>query len=1103
MTTPLDPSFAQVSDRRSMRENPSTRTAILAFLASAALSLGALTPQAGAAFGDNFDIGDVNTSGAPTAPAFPSTPTFPASTPKAWWAGACDLASSAVDVGVAPAAPRDCIDWGSPNRRCTQPVDDGACFPMSTIATSDIWAPGAEPAWRLAGASQAGGHPDGSATFSFKRNGGSASAFLPIRPDGSVDNIAVDLPPGFVGSPAALPKCTAEQFSRQPVRCPPETQVGISTILLESSIPGFSESFYPVYNLEPREGYTAEFGIPDAGDGAFTTVRVVAKARTSSDFGVTGRVTQIPAALALWGQAFTLWGVPWASSHDKWRMPEGAIIGNRVCTIRFSTGFSIPPNGLSPSCQRSYNPSWGPIRPFFSNITACDGVQPTTRLNLDTFQHPGAFTPDGMPDLSDPDWLFYDSPAPAVGECDKPPFDPSADFAPTSTKADSASGLGVDITVPQNDDPPAGVATNPNDATGAPAFWKSPAGRATSHLDKTVVKLPAGMAVNPSGATGLAGCSDAQIGLRQLGNPPLFNDEDPFDDKGVECPDGSVIGTARVDTPLLDEPLTGEMVLGNPKSTDPMSGEMFRLFLVVRDRERGLVAKIFGSAVADPGTGQVTATFDNNPKVPFEDLHIDVKGGSRGMLAMPQTCGARSIDSVFTPWTAVNGGGGVAKSISSPFVVGGDCSRSFAPSLRAGMDNPRGRGTGAFSFSFARTDGQRWFRGLTAELPAGLLASVKDVPLCTSAQSAAGSCPAASRIGSVDAGAGSGAPFFLEKKGDAYLTEGYKGAPYGLLVRVPVEAGPFRGQFALKPIIVRQALHVDRTDASVTAVSDQFPEIWHGVPLRVRQVTVKVDRAGFMLNPSDCSAKRIDATLSSVDGPSVGRSQRFQATSCAALPFTPKLGLTLTGRRQVKTGKHPGVKAQVTQTVGEAGIRRAEVRLPKSLALDPDNAQALCEYADGTKPDLENHCPKGSIVGRARAVSPLLKRPLAGNVYFVKNVRRSSTGNLIRTLPMIVVALRGEIAINLKGESSTTKAGNLVNTFNGVPDAPVSRFNLNIKGGSTGILAVTRTRRGKINLCSGGRHLAEADMDGHNNRLHDRTVTMRTPCRAKRKTTRK
>ena len=134
--------------------------------------------------------------------------------------------------------------------------------------------------------------------------------------------------------------------------------------------------------------------------------------------------------------------------------------------------------------------------------------------------------------------------------------------------------------------------------------------------------------------------------------------------------------------------------------------------------------------------------------------------------------------------------------------------------------------------------------------------------------------------------------------------------------------------------------------------------------------------------------------------------------------------------------------------IREAGIEKAQVRLPHSLALDVHNAQALCEFESGTKPDPENHCPKGSIVGSARAVSPLLNRPLTGNVYFTKNVRRSSSGNLIRTLPMIVVALRGEIAINLVGRSNVSK-GRLVNTFEDVPDAPITKFNLNITGGGT------------------------------------------------------
>jgi hypothetical protein len=269
-------------------------------------------------------------------------------------------------------------------------------------------------------------------------------------------------------------------------------------------------------------------------------------------------------------------------------------------------------------------------------------------------------------------------------------------------------------------------------------------------------------------------------------------------------------------------------------------------------------------------------------------------------------------------------------------------------------------------------------------------------------------------------------------------------------------------------------------------------------------VRVNVDRPSFALNPSSCEVKQATGDITAQDGSTATRTSRFQAGGCGKLAFKPRLTLALTGKKEVMTGKHPGVKATVAQKgVGEAAIKKATVRLPKALALDPANAQALCEFDQGTKPDLENHCPKGSIVGRATATTPLLNKPVSGNVYFVKNIRTDpKTGNQIRTLPMIVVALRGEIAINLKGESATTRGGQLVNTFNTVPDAPVSKFNLNIQGGKNGILAVTRTRRSKINLCSATR-TAKANLNGQNGKQHNLDITVKTPCKKKKTKKRK
>ncbi|HYI99551.1 MAG TPA: hypothetical protein VEX36_07750 [Thermoleophilaceae bacterium] len=1014
-----------------------------------------------------------------------------------------------METDAAPQVPDHCIDWG---RLAPAPSD------MLSLWTTQ------PPSWRLAPVTQAGAHPDGSTTMWFRRVPGRSDI-----PDGSVDNIYAELPAGFTGDPTAVPKCSAEQFAHRPVACPPETQVGVITLLTWSLIAGThnysssNEERLAVFNLEPRHGNVAEFGFGNATAGDATSVRIVAKARTNGDFGVTAFAGQIPSSLPLLAQSITLWGTPWAESHDLWRPPtgwSGSGLGPNGADDPVLAQGEIPPVGLPDHLRVGYNRSWGEIKPFLSNQTECSGQELSTRLLTDSFEHPGAFV-DGFPDPTDADWKQYAAPTPPITGCEKVPFNPSATFEPSSSAADSASGLAANITIPPNDElpfapPPPGASEAAVDEYVAAAedHWRysesSQDGLATSHLDKSVVTLPEGMSLNPSGATGLQGCSDAEMGLRQIGNPNLFNNSEPT------CPDASKIGTVEATTPLLEGSpnLTGDVFLGAPKSTDPQSGEMLRMFLVLRNVERGLLAKIYGSAVADPATGRLTATFDKNPRVPVENIKLNIQGGERGLLAMPQTCGARSIDSIFSPWSAAHGAGGPVRSLSDPFTVGGDCSFGFAPTINAGMSTKQARANGTFTFEFTRPQGQQWVEGLSVDLPKGLLARVRGVPLCTNAQIAAyeqlqrsdprpdrAPCSPGSRIGIVDALAGSGDPFVLEEKGEVFLTQGYKGAPYGLMVKIRGVAGPFRGAQELPPIVVRQALHVDRATAQVTAVSDPFPLIHRGVPLRVRKVKVIVNRANFTLNPSSCEPKQVVGNFTSAQGTQARATALFQASGCPSLRFRPKLALRLTGRKQTRTGKHPGVRAAVTQKRGEAGIRKAEVRLPKSLALDTDNAQALCEFEDGTKPDLERHCPKGSIVGRARAVSPLLNRPVAGNVYFVKNVRRGPTGNVIRTLPMIIAALRGEIAVNLKG-TTNVKRGKLVSTFAGVPDAPIQKFNLNIKGGANGIVTVTRTARAKINICR-GRQIAEADMDSHNGRRHDRDIKIKTPCKQTKKKGRK
>jgi len=680
-------------------------------------------------------------------------------------------------------------------------------------------------------------------------------------------------------------------------------------------------------------------------------------------------------------------------------------------------------------------PTDAPRVAFLRTPTSCAGPLPWS-VDINSYQHP--------------DFFHHAATAsPAMTGCELNPFNPTLSLAP-STLAPHA---------------PAGV-----DTTVSMAQDFGPNGLAPADIRRVNVALPEGLSINPSSADGLQACTDAQLRLHQ--------------DGPATCPDASKLGTVTVNTPLLDHPIGGSVFLRTQNSDDPTSGELFRIAIEVRSDDDGIAIRLPGALRADPSTGQLTATFDTLPQLPFDSMDLHFKTGPRAPLATPSTCGMHTTNVEFTGWNDK-----VANTSSSFETTGCEAPR-FAPTLRAGVENPTAGESSPLHVRLTRSDDDGEFASVSIDTPKGLLGRIKDADQCTSTVAETGDCPAGSLIGHATVGAGVGSnPFFLDT-GRVYLTGPYKGAPYGLAVVVDAIAGPFD----LGRVVVRQAIHVDPTTAQLRVVSDSFPTILKGVPLRIRTVRVAVDKPGFIVSPTSCTEKKVAATVQSTTGAKADVSSRFQVGDCSRLAFTPRLGLRLTGRKQTRTGKHPGVRAVVRQAKGQANIGRAAVTLPSALALDPANARALCEYEDGTKPDLEDHCPKGSVVGRARAKTPLLDHPLAGDVYFVKNIRiDKNTGNKIRTLPMLIVALRGEIAINLKG-TSNVRGGRLVNTFNQVPDAPVTQFNLNINGGNNGILVVTDSARGPLNICA-ARQTANIKMAGQNAKRANFRVHVKTPCK--------
>jgi hypothetical protein len=670
------------------------------------------------------------------------------------------------------------------------------------------------------------------------------------------------------------------------------------------------------------------------------------------------------------------------------------------------------------------HPAGVPPRPFLSLPARCESV--TTTLRTDSWQNPGV-------------WHTASVTSPPLTGCDQLRFAPSIKARPQATTAGAPSGYDIRVAVPQDE---------------------TVDGRATPQLRKAVVTLPVGTRVSPASADGLGACSDADLKLDSKAEP--------------NCPDSAKVGTVSIDTPELKDPLVGDIILGTQRPD-----QLLRLFFVVHGP--GLLLKIPGKVDPDPVTGQLVATFDWAPQLPFASLDTSFKGGPRAALVNPKACGTYTTHASLTPWS-----GGPAVEATDQFTIDKNCDQAgkFEPVMDAGVVDPSAGKSSPFVLNLTRPSGQQDFGSVTTVLPAGLLAHVGDVPLCAEAQAATGTCGTASQVGKVRVAAGAGsAPLAVPQLGKTptavFLAGPYKGAPYSLSIVVPAQAGPFD----LGLVVVRAALLVDPKTAQVTVKSDPLPTILDGIPLDIQKVSVLIDRPGFMISPTNCSPLQVGAQVGSSEGASVDVSSRFQVADCASLPYDPKLGIDLSGKGQTVDGTHPALTAHLATNAADTNSKQVTVTLPLSLALDPGNANGLCEPVDAAA----NHCAASTIVGHASAHS-ILKDPLTGPVYFVRGERTDASGRVRKTLPKLFIPLSGDGVTIYVNASSDVKDDRLVTVFDNLPDAPFSSFDLQIDGGKHGILAVS----GK-NVCA-ATQVADADFSGQSGKTVADEVTMGTPC---------
>jgi hypothetical protein len=258
---------------------------------------------------------------------------------------------------------------------------------------------------------------------------------------------------------------------------------------------------------------------------------------------------------------------------------------------------------------------------------------------------------------------------------------------------------------------------------------------------------------------------------------------------------------------------------------------------------------------------------------------------------------------------------------------------------------------------------------------------------------------------------------------------------------------------------VRSGLDVDPETARATVKADSLPQFFEGVGIAYRRLHAVIDRPGFSLNPTDCREMEVEAKATSTQGAVAHPAARFQVDGCKALKFKPRLSLRLKGG--TKRADYPALTAVLRARKGDANIAKASVALPHSEFLAQEHIQTICTRVQFAA----DKCPEGSVYGTAKAWTPLLDKPLSGPVYL-----RSSK----HPLPDLVAALDGELEIDLVGRIDS-KNGGIRTTFGSVPDAPVSKFVLRMRGGAKGLLV------NSTDVCRGS-HRAAVAMRGQNGR---------------------
>ncbi len=902
-------------------------------------------------------------------------------------------------------------------------------------------------------ATQAGSHPFKVTTsFTINFSGEGTEAFV----HGKVRDAIFEQVAGLVGDATTAPTCSTALFLRDTEishTCPNEAVVGMQAPAVVRpdlyAIPG------PVFNLPAPPGVAVRLGwnvrsVPIVVDLGIEQAPAYEVLKDGHDYRAFAAARGLNQTVPVFRSIVELWGVPADPRHDMvrgWNCAFNAK-GDKATNNRI-----IRPTS-APRCETNT-----PELPFLTLPRSCEGPAITSYM-LRSWQEPDV-------------WVTGFDESPGMTGCEKPAalFVPTVGSRATTDSAETGTGLDFSISI---DDP----------------GLKNPKGIAQSDIERAVVTLPEGVTVNPSVGEGLAVCTPADLDRETLASEP-----------GDGCPNASKVGAVEVESPLVPDMVKGSVFVAqqdDPTTAAPGAENPFdsliAFYIVLKSPELGILVKQPARVEPDPRTGQLVTTVDDIPQIPFSEFRFHFREGQRAPLVSPPVCGTHTTRAELTPRADPT----KVRTVLSSFEItrgvgGGPCPPGgvppFKPGFVAGLVNNDAGSFSPFVMRLTRQDGEQSLTKFSATLPPGVVGKLAGVAKCPNAailaardrtgraELAAPSCPASSRIGRTLAGAGVGSSL-THVPGSLYLAGPYRGAPLSVVSVTPALAAPFDAGV----VVVRVALDLNPTTAQVEvdgSASDPIPHILKGIPLKMRDLEVVVDRSRFTLNPTSCRKLQTNALVfgsfidlfSPADDVSVALTSRYQAANCAGLGFKPRLKLKLRGGTE--RGDHPALRAVLRPRPGDANIAAITVTLPRSAFLEQAHIRTICtrvQYA-------ADACPNGSIYGRVRVFTPLLDDPLEGEVYL-----RSSDNEL----PDLVLALKGLVDIDVSSRIDSHRGG-IRNTFRFVPDAPVTKAVLNLQGGRRSLIVNSR------DLCAAPSR-AKARLVGHNGKVRNLRPQVRAKC---------